>query len=244
MIPLSDSVPARRAPVVTWALIALNIGVFLGELFMGPAEAERFFYLFGVVPARFTHPDWAYWVGFPVESWWPLLTSMFLHAGWLHLVGNMWTLWIFGDNVEERMGPVRYLLFYLSCGVAAGLVHWFSNADSTVPMVGASGAIAGVLGAYLYLFPRARIVVMVPLLFWPLFFELPAVAYLLFWLVTQLLGGAIAGLGPEQVAGVAWWAHVGGFATGVLLHRAFMLPQRQRPRRLFPDEYGFDTVSR
>ena len=111
--------------------------------------------MFGIVPARFTHPEWALSGGFPLHGYWPFLTSMFLHGGWLHIIGNMWTLWIFGDNVEDRMGPVRFVIFYLVCGLAAGIVHCFTNPDSTIPTVGASGAIAGVMGVYFFLFPNA-----------------------------------------------------------------------------------------
>src|SRR5207237_8668834 len=143
-------------------------------------------YLLVIVPARYTHPAWAQWVGVPIDDYWPFLTCMFLHGSWSHVIGNMWTLWIFGDNVEDRMGPVRFLAFYLLTGVAAGLTHWFTNLDSTVPTVGASGAIAGVLGAYFILFPHSRIIVLFPVFFWPFFFELPAVMYLLFWFLSQM----------------------------------------------------------
>lgn len=133
---------------------------------------QQFFHLFGIVPARFTHPDWALSVGFPLHDYWPFLTSMFLHGGWLHIIGNMWTLWIFSDNVEGRMGPVRFVIFYLLCGLAAGIVHCFTNPDSTIPTVGASGANAGAIGAYFFLFPNARVIVLVPILFFPFFFQM------------------------------------------------------------------------
>ena len=149
MIPVRDTIPHRHTPVVTWALIAVNIIVFFYELSLEPEDLERLFYLFGVVPARYTHPEWALQIGLPVDDYWPFLTCMFLHGGWGHVIGNMWTLWIFGDNVEDRMGPGRFLIFYLLMGVLAGVTHWFTNAQSAVPTVGASGAIAGVLGAYL-----------------------------------------------------------------------------------------------
>jgi membrane associated rhomboid family serine protease len=200
------------------------------------ASRERVFYSLGMVPARYTHPEWAEWVGFPVDNYWPFLTSMFLHGGWAHIIGNMWSLWIFGDNVEDRMGPVRFALFYLICGLIAGCVHWFTNTNSVVPAVGASGAIAGVLGAYFVMFPRARIIVLVPIFFYPLFIEIAAVVYLLFWALTQLYSGAMALTGPSHVAGVAWWAHVGGFAAGVLLHPFFARPRRAA-RPLQRDEY-------
>ena len=240
MIPVRDTIPSRSAPVVTWALIGINTAVFLLELSLPLPELERLLYVFGLVPARYTHPDWAVWFGLPFDDYWPFLTSMFLHGGLGHLVGNMWTLWIFGDNVEDRMGPVRFLLFYLLAGLAAGLTHWLTNLHSTVPTVGASGAIAGVLGAYFVLFPHARIIAMFPVLFWPLFFELPAVTYLFVWFLSQVLSGTLAGLGPQDVGGIAFWAHAGGFAAGVVLHRPFLIPGRRRPRPPEPDEYGLE----
>src|SRR5438309_10173876 len=139
--------------------IFINVIVFFFELMLPQQSIDQVFYLFGIVPARFTHPEWAAYVGFPVDSYWPLLTYQFLHGGWLHIIFNMWTLWIFSDNVEDRMGPVRFAIFYLLCGVIAGLTQLLTNPDSTVPSVGASGAIAGVLGAYLLFFPTARLVV-------------------------------------------------------------------------------------
>jgi membrane associated rhomboid family serine protease len=166
---------------------------------------------------------------------------MFLHGGWSHIIFNMWALWIFGDNVEDRMGPLRFTLFYLTCGLIAGVVHVLTNPESTVPTVGASGAIAGVLGAYFLLFPQARLVVLVPILFIPLFFELPAVLYLLFWALMQLFSGTLALAGPTDVGGVAWWAHVGGFSAGLLLHRFFVRPRRMI-RRFQPDEYGITSA--
>jgi membrane associated rhomboid family serine protease len=139
MLPIRDTIPGRNPPIATWLLILANSVVFLFELTMPQPVLEQFFHLFGMVPARFSHPNWAVWVGFPVDNYWPFLTSMFLHGGWLHIIGNMWTLWIFGDNVEDRMGPVRFVIFYLLCGLAAGIVHWLTNPDSTLPTVGASG---------------------------------------------------------------------------------------------------------
>ena len=240
MIPIRDTIPSRSAPVVTWSLIAINTLVFMYELSLDPLELERFVYLFGLVPARFTHPEWALMLGFPVDDYWPFFTSMFLHGGVAHLVGNMWTLWIFGDNVEDRMGPVRFLAFYLLTGLAAGLTHWFTNLDSAIPTVGASGAVAGVLGAYFVLFPNARIITMFPIFFLPVFYELPAVTYLFIWFVSQLFGGTLAGLGPNAVGGIAWWAHAGGFVTGAVLYRVFLLPPGRRLRSFARDEMGVE----
>jgi membrane associated rhomboid family serine protease len=237
MFPIRDSVPSLSVPVVTRTLILINVVVFFFELALPQPALEEVFYLFGVVPARFTHPHWAAAVGFPVDSYWPILTHQFLHGGWAHLFINMWTLWIFGDNVEDRMGPGRFAFFYVACGALAGLTHLLTNPDSTLPSVGASGAIAGVLGAYLLLFPTARLVMMIPIVFFPFFFEMPAVLYLLFWFFSQLFSGTLALAGPDQVGGIAWWAHIGGFVGGLLLCRLFVRPQ---PRRLQPDEYGLE----
>jgi membrane associated rhomboid family serine protease len=240
LIPLRDTIPHRHAPVMTWALIGINVAVFLYELSLPPEDLERFIYLFGIVPARYSHPEWAHWMGLRVDDYWPFLTCMFLHGGWLHIIGNMWSLWIFGDNVEDVMGAWRFLIFYLLTGLAAGLTHYFLNIHSVVPTVGASGAIAGVLGAYFVLFPRSQILVVVPIFFFPFFFQLPAVTYLLFWFLSQILGGAVAGLSSSQVSGIAFWAHVGGFVAGIVLHRLFLSPERVRPRRFQRDEVGIE----
>ena len=242
MIPIRDTIPSRSAPVVTWALIAVNTIVFLFEIQFAPGQLEQFFYLFGMVPARYSHPEWARAIGFPVDDYWPFLSSMFLHAGWLHLISNMWTLWLFGKAVEDRMGRMRFLLFYLLTGVTAGLTHWFTNVDSTMPAVGASGAIAGVLGAYFILYPHARIIVMFPVIFLPFFFELPALIYIGFWFLGQVFSGTLSVLGPDDVGGVAWWAHVGGFLAGVVLYRLFLLPPGRAPRKYEPDEYDIERT--
>src|SRR4030095_10018230 len=148
MFPIQDTVPRRNPPIATWLLILANTVIFLFEAMMPQPVLEQFIQLFGIVPARYTHPDWAVWVGIPFDNYWPFLTSMFLHGGWLHLIGNMWTLWIFGDNVEDRLGRAPDIALYLAGGVAAALMHIFTNAGSIVPTIGASGAIAAVMGAY------------------------------------------------------------------------------------------------
>jgi len=148
MIPIRDTIVCQSVPLMVRAIVAVNVGVFLFELSVSDEQQEWLFYIFGLVPARYAHPRWAQWAGLPAHEYWPFLTSMFLQGGWLHLVGNMWTLWIFGDNVEDRMGHGRFLVFYLLCGLLAGILHYMTNLNSTVPTVGASGAIAGVMGAY------------------------------------------------------------------------------------------------
>ena len=236
MFPIQDSVPTRSVPVVTRALILINVIIFFFELTLPRQSVELLFYVFGLVPARFTHPEWAANVGLPLGDYWPIITHQFLHGGLFHIVANMWTLWIFGDNVEDRMGSLRFAIFYLLCGSIAGLTHMFINPDSTVPSVGASGAIAGVLGAYLIFFPTARLVVLLPIFFFPFFFEVPAVFYLVLWFLINLFSGTAALAGPQQVGGIAFWAHIGGFVSGMLLCRLFV--RRRRPSQ--PDEYGLE----
>ena len=228
MIPIRDTIPRQHFPFAVWALVAVNVYVFIRELALPPDSTEQFIYLFGLVPARFTHPDWAARVGFP-HTYWPFFSTMFLHGGWLHIIGNMWVLWIFGDNVEDRMGPVRFLIFYLLCGLAAGVVHVLTNPGSRVPAVGASGAIAGVMAAYFVLFPRARIVAMFPILFYPVFFQVPAFLYLGLWFLTQFFSGTLAIASHREVSGIAWWAHVGGFGAGILTFALFLRPRETRP---------------
>ena len=241
MIPIQDTVPRTNPPLVTWLLIFANAIVFLIELSMPEYQLQRFFYMFGLVPARYTHPAWAQWIGFPLDDYWPLITTMFLHSGWLHIIGNMWSLWIFGDNVEDRMGPVRFLIFYFLCGIAAGIVHTLTNPDSTVPAVGASGAIAGVMGAYFFLFPHARIVVAIFLFIFPFFFEIPAVIFIGFWALTQVFSGTLSLANPGQVGGIAWWAHVGGFGAGIIL-QFFFARRGDAYRRPSRDQYHLENA--
>ncbi len=239
MFPIRDSVPARMPPFTNWALIALCVVVFFLETRLDPETLRLLFLNLGLVPAGF---DPALAARFRVPPFHPLdlVTSQFLHGGWGHLIGNMWVLWIFGDNVEDRLGSLRYLWFYLFCGVIAGLVHAYANPLSPVPTIGASGAIAGVMGAYLRFFPRARIVMMIPLFFLPFFFEVPAFFFLGWWFLEQVFQGGLALLAPnEAFAGVAWWAHVGGFAAGWLL-APLVQAGRPAPRAWQPDEFGFE----
>lgn len=214
MIPLRDVIPSRTRPVVTVALIAVNAAVFLHQQALSSAEFERFVFTWGLVPAQFS--------GLAV------LTSMFLHGGWMHVIGNMLYLWIFGDNVEDRLGHGRFLFFYLLCGVAAAMLQVAFSPGSRVPMVGASGAIAGVLGAYLVMFPHSRILTLVPLFVFVQIIEVPALFFLGFWFLLQLMSG-VGSLGQSaDVGGVAFWAHAGGFVMGLLAVWVFKRPERQR----------------
>lgn len=209
--------------MVTWALIGFNVAVFLGTTSLGRAELERLFLMAGMTPARYTDAAWAASLGLPPAGPLPVLTSMFLHAGWFHLISNMWVLWIFGDNVEDRMGHWRFALFYLLAGAVASLAHGVIHPASTIPTVGASGAIAGALGAYMMLFPGAQVLTLIPICFYPFFVKLPAALFLGFWFVSQVLNGT-AHAASGTVGGVAWWAHIGGFVAGLVLYRWFLDP--------------------
>ena len=206
MIPLYDTLHSRSFPLVNWLLIILNALIFVYELTLSPAGLDRLTRTWGLIPAEL--------IAHPTVAWVTIFTSMFLHGGWLHILSNMWVLYIFGDNVEDRMGGARYLIFYLLCGVAAALLEAFILPASTAPMIGASGAIAGVLGAFLILYPGARVASLVPILFIFTIVEIPAMVFLLFWLVLQLFSGWLA-LQGTAASGIAWWAHVGGFVFGM-----------------------------
>src|SRR6058998_2894213 len=211
MLPLSDHNPSRTTPVVNYILIAANVLMFFWELSLGP-DIERDLVLVSFVPARF-------WVApFYPPNLIRILISMFLHGGWLHLGGNMLYLWIFGDNVEDRLGHVKYVIFYLLCGLAATISHALLNPDSRLPSIGASGAIAGVLGAYLILYPKARVTTLIPIFVFITVRELPAVLVLGLWFVLQFfVGVASIGVPEESAGGVAYFAHIGGFVAGMLL---------------------------
>jgi membrane associated rhomboid family serine protease len=218
MFPLRDNIPSRHRSYAMWTLLALNIVAFLATVGLNAAQEFKLFHLYGVVPARYFDAQWAMIHGYPDGLLLPLGTHMFLHSGWLHLIVNMWTLWIFGDNVEDVMGPFKFLAFYLLCGLGALAVHMLTEPGSAVPVVGASGAIAGVMGAYFFLYPHAKVVTFLPILIIPFVFELPAVFYLGAWFLTQVVSGMLA---PSGGGGVAWWAHIGGFVAGMLLLRFF-----------------------
>jgi membrane associated rhomboid family serine protease len=235
MLPLKDNVPSRSFPVINWTLIGLNVVVFMAELSAyAHGQLEGLIEDLAVIPARFLqHPD--------AHELSTLITSMFLHGGWFHLLSNMWALYIFGDGVEDRLGPARYLVFYLLCGLAAGMTHICFNRNATVPSLGASGAIAGVLAAYLVFYPWARIITLIPILFVPFFLELPAPVFIGIWFLSQLLNGTLEiahnvySSGAPSPGGVAWWAHVGGFVAGAVLAWPFAA-SRARPRKRYADE--------
>ena len=215
MIPLKDRNPRRCFPIITLILIAVNILVFFYELSLG-LKLEGFFHHFSVIPNHIyqtLHSEILKPFVFIT-----LITSLFMHGGWMHLGGNMLYLWIFGDNVEDKFGHIRFLVFYLFCGIAASALHIYLEPTSNVPTIGASGAISGVLGAYIFMFPKARILTLIPIFIFIQFAELPAYIILGLWFILQffngmlLLGNSTAGMG-----GIAWWAHIGGFIAGLLL---------------------------
>ena len=231
MLPIRDNIPSRRFPAATLAIIAVNTLVFLWELQLGPRRLEQAFVELAIIPIRYSNPDIAHFFSFG-EQIRPFFSSMFLHGGWLHLIGNMWTLWIFGDNVEDRLGRGKYLALYLASGVAAALMHIYTNVGSQVPTIGASGAIAGVMGAYFRFYPQARVETVIPPFIFGPYFDLPAVLFLGWWFLLQFFNGALSlGAGARGFGGIAWWAHVGGFAFGV----AVCLFAR-RPRAAYYDE--------
>jgi membrane associated rhomboid family serine protease len=228
VIPLRDVIPSRTTPVVTVTIILINAVVFLYEASLVEPALQRFVFAYGLVPALFD----------PIA----VLTSMFLHGGWMHFLGNMLYLWIFGDNVEDRLGHARFLVFYLLCGIAAALAQVWMSPFSRIPMVGASGAIAGVMGAYFVLFPHSRVLTLVPIFFFIELVEIPAIFFLGIWFVMQFLSG-VGSIGVEtsqDVGGVAFWAHVAGFAAGLAGVFLFRRPERQRVEWIDDVDHRYD----
>jgi membrane associated rhomboid family serine protease len=216
VIPIRDVIPSRTTPVVTVAIIAINAAVFLYQQTLNEPQLMRFVYSYALVPATFSIPA--------------VLTSMFMHGDWMHFLGNMLFLWIFGDNVEDRVGHGRFVLFYVLCGAAAALAQVWITPASRVPMVGASGAIAGVMGAYFVMFPHSRVLTLIPIFFFIELVEVPAIFFLGIWFLLQFLSG-VTSLGvarTQDVGGVAFWAHVAGFVAGVIWIFVFRRPERQR----------------
>jgi len=218
MIPLRDTIRSNSTPVVTILIILVNVLVFFYMLTLDPYSQNHFIAQYALTPSRLHFSA--------------MVTSMFLHGGWMHLIGNMWFLWVYGDNVEDVLGHGKYLLFYLLCGVAAAITQYAISPDSHVPTLGASGAIAGVMGAYLIKFPHSRILTLIPIFFFFTTIEIPAVLILLYWFALQFFSG-IGSVGYSQVSqgGVAWFAHIGGFISGMLLIGTMGTKQRYSRRR-------------
>jgi len=221
MIPIRDTIPSKNYPVVNHTIIGINVVLYLFEMSQG-ADLNRFIYIYGLVPARYSVPQIASYFS-TFQQFFSLLSFMFLHGGFFHLLGNMWFLYIFGDNIEDRLGPFRYIAFYLLCGITSGLSHLVLNLHSNMPTIGASGAVAGVMGAYLILHPHAKILTLIPIIIIPWFIEIPAFFFLGLWFVLQFLNatGSHGGAG-----GIAWWAHIGGFVFGIVFLKILLaLPE-------------------
>ena len=236
MIPIRDTIPCYSRPYVTWVIMGICILIFLSMQLMPEHIIRELTYVYGMVPIRYSNPQWASNFGLPPDHYLSFFTSLFLHGNWLHIIINMWFMWIFADNIEDRMGHWRYLLFYLLCGVFATFIQWFDDPGLIIPVIGASGAIAGVLGAYFFLYPFARIVIWVPIFFLPIFFEVPAIAFLGFWVILQLEKATSAAMFESVTANVAWWAHIGGFIAGAILYRIFLLDKPIPPTESYTDE--------
>jgi membrane associated rhomboid family serine protease len=217
MIPLRDTIRSKNYPVINTTIIIINVAVYFIELAQG-GQIRQFIFTYGLVPARYSIPSISSYFS-SGQQLFSFLSFMFVHGGFLHLLGNMWSLYIFGDNVEDRLGPFRYLLFYLLCGFASGVSHLAINWHSQVPTIGASGAIAGVMGAYMISFPRSRILTLVPMFFFFPLIEVPAVFFLGVWFLYQFLSAA----STSGQGGIAWWAHIGGFIAGIIFLRIFLL---------------------
>ncbi|MDC3237117.1 rhomboid family intramembrane serine protease [bacterium] len=211
MIPIRDNQPSSSLPVVTYILMGINLLVFILQMQTGYGN-EVFFYSYGLVPAKYTVHEMSRHFSLANQIF-SIFSYMFLHGGFLHFLGNMWSLYIFGDNVEEYFGSLRFAGFYLLCGIISGLFHFFINPVSMVPTIGASGAIAGVMGAYFLLYPKARILTVIPIIIIPWFVEIPAFIFLGFWFLMQFLNAT----GSSAGSGIAWWAHIGGFIAGLIL---------------------------
>jgi len=215
MIPIRDKNPSGTFPYITIGIIVINVLIFLYELSLDSGLGE-FIMKYAVLPLKIKHysqdPDLTF-----TSISFPFVSSMFLHGGFIHLIGNMWYLWIFGDNIEDKLGHFKFFGFYILCGIIASSVHVLFNSQSDIPCIGASGAIAGVLGAYMVTFPYARIVTVIPLFVFLQVIELPAMVVLGFWFVIQFFNGATSITASTSGAGVAWWAHIGGFAAGIII---------------------------
>ncbi len=225
MFPLRDTIPSRSVPIVNWILILVNLFVFVFEVFvLDDKQAESFIYRYGLVPENVRLSGIHSLHELRITLFRPFFTNMFLHGGWGHLIANMWILFIFGDNVEDRMGKIRYFLFYILCGLTAGLTHFVLHHSSPVPAIGASGAISGIMAAYMMMFPKSTIISFIPIFIIPLFLPIPALVYIGIWFLGQLLSGTTSLMLSNSATGIAFWAHIGGFLGGIWLYRYFVSP--------------------
>lgn len=222
MIPIRDTAPCHSRPLVTWGIMAVCIIIFITMELMPDQLSYRLINLYGMVPIRYSDPEWSENYGLPFDGYLSFLSSLFLHGGWLHLIVNMWFLWIFSPSIEDRMGRLPFFIFYLLCGLLATVLQWFFDPHLAIPVVGASGAIAGILGAYFFIYPMEQVVVF----FFPVLFHIPAIAFLGLWVIFQLQDATTSIVVPGTTVDVAWWAHLGGFIAGCVLHRFFIRKDR------------------
>lgn len=228
LIPLRDTIPSRSFPIVNWILIITNVMIFLYDVFiLDHVQAESMINNFGLIPDTIRIRNVENIHELRTSIFRPFFTNMFLHGGWWHLISNMWILIIFGDNVEDRMGKLRYFLFYILCGLTAGFTHFVLYRNSPVPAIGASGAISGIMAAYMIMFPRSTIISLVPILIIPLFLPIPALIYIGIWFLGQLLSGTSTLMLSNSATGIAFWAHIGGFVGGLMLYRFFDTSKRR-----------------
>ncbi len=224
MIPIKDTIPSREPPIITKLLIAVNTIIFIFQAILPEGHLANFIYNFALIPTQLK------------GNYINLVTSTFLHGSWLHLLGNMWSLWLYGDNVEDSMGHFRFLLFYLLCGAISGYTHVLFNMHSKLPTIGASGAVAGVMGAYFILYPHAKIITLVPTFFiLPMFIPIPAFIFLFFWFLSQVFSGTVNWFIGSMAGGVAWWGHIGGFIAGMLLQNLFRKRRYRVPTPRYPE---------
>ncbi len=222
MIPIRDTAPCHHRPIMTWIIIALCTVIFVVMQWVLPDNISyQAINQFGMMAIRYSNPQWAHDFGLQPDYGFSFISNLFFHADWTHLLANMWFLWIFGDNVEDRMGRWRFLLFYLWCGALATFLQWYFDPSLTIPVIGASGAIAGVLAAYFFLYPLERVIVWIPFIF-PVLLPIPAIAFLGVWVILQLHNATESLFFTGVAAHVAWWAHLGGFIVGCLSYRWFL----------------------
>ncbi|MEE9412220.1 MAG: rhomboid family intramembrane serine protease [Methylococcales bacterium] len=221
MIPFRDTLEVRNTPYITWSLMAINIAIFGYLQTLPDGYLFALFQQYGVVPVRYNNPMWAIITKTSATNYWPFVFSLFMHSSWMHLIMNMWMLWIFGDDIEDDMGKLRFIIFYLLCGIGANIVVVLVAATSPLPVIGASGALAGILGAYIFIFPYAKIVVWIPIFFLPIFIEIPAIAFLGVWVIFQL-NDLTTTLASDEATSLAWVGHLSGFFIGAVLYRIFL----------------------
>jgi membrane associated rhomboid family serine protease len=230
LFPFIDTAPRAARPLITLGFIAANTLVFLWMLSLPPRALQSVLVHAALIPARYTEPELARAAGLDPSNWWPLLTNTFMHGGWLHLISNMWFLWIFGPAMEARFTRLGFFVLYMAGALAASAVHLATHPDSTEPVLGASGAIAAVIGAHAVTYPTARVITIILVVFIPLFVPIPAVLFALIWFALQLFQGSVELMSPNLAGGVAWWAHIGGFAFGALF--AFVVTSFAAPARM------------